>query len=73
MVNTSEIKASLKRNGMTQEILAKEMDMDPATLNKKINNAEGKNLTVKEACKIAEVLNIPREELTSIFFAQKLA
>ena len=73
MVDTSEIKAQLKRKGLTQETLAKEIDMDPSTLNKKINNEEGKNLTVKEAYKIAEVLNIPREHLTAIFFAQKLA
>lgn len=73
MVNTREIKAQIKRAGTTQKKLAQKVNMDPATLNRKINNEEGQNLTVKEACEIAEELKIPREHLTAIFFAQKLA
>ena len=73
MINTREIKAQLKRVGMTQTELAKNIGVDPSTLNRKINNAEGENLTVKEATKIAESLEIPREMLTSIFFAEALA
>jgi len=42
-------------------------------LNRKINNAEGETLTVKEAARIAETLKIPRDMLTNIFFASQLA
>lgn len=73
MVDVKEIKAQLKRAGMTQTELAKSVKMDPSTLNRKINNTEGETLTVKEATRIAETLNIPRDMLTNIFFASKLA
>ena len=72
MVNVKEIKAQLKRAGMTQTELAKNNGIDPSTLNRKINNTEGETLTVKEATGIAETLNIPRELLTDIFFANEL-
>lgn len=68
MIDTKEIKAQLKREGMTQAELARNVNMDPSTLNRKINNAEGEKLTVKEATRIAEVLKIPRDMLTNIFF-----
>lgn len=73
MIDVKEIKAQLKREGMTQADLARRVNMDPATLNRKINNVEGKTLTVKEATQIAETLKIPRDMLTNIFFASKLA
>ena len=73
MVDVKEIKAQLKRAGMTQTELARSVKMDPSTLNRKINNTEGETLTVKEATRIEETLNIPRDMLTNIFFASKLA
>ena len=73
MVDVKEIKAQLKRVGMTQTELARSVEMDPSTLNRKINNSEGETLTVKEAKRIAETLKIPRDMLTNIFFASRLA
>ncbi len=73
MVDIKEIKAQLKRAGMTQTELARSVEMDPSTLNRKINNSEGETLTVKEATQIAETLKIPRDMLTNIFFASRLA
>ena len=72
MVNTRELKADIRRNGPTQEELARKIGMDPSTLNRKINNKQGV-LTVDEAQKIAEVLKIPNSKLLGIFFANKLA
>lgn len=72
MVDVKELKAQLKRADTTQAELARVVDMDPSTLNRKINNEEGENLTVKEAFAIAEALKIPRNMLTKIFFASKL-
>lgn len=73
MINSNEIKAQMKRVGMTQKNLADVIGMDPSTLNRKINNENGTVLTVKEANEIAQALNIPRESMTDIFFASKLA
>ena len=53
MVNTREIKAQIRRVGTTQEELAKKLGINPSTLNRKINNEEGQQLTVKEATDMA--------------------
>lgn len=66
MINTTELKAEIKRNGMTQVELSRKIGMDPSTLNKKINNKQS-TLSVDEAQKIAEILHIPHEKLFIIF------
>lgn len=73
MVNTREIKAQMQRKGMTQVMLAQRLGINPSTLNRKINNTEGENLTVKEAAEMAEALEFQRNEITNIFFASRLA
>lgn len=73
MVRVNEIKAYMQRKGMTQAKLAEELNINPSTLNRKINNIDGENLTVKEATSIISILQIPKEEIEEIFFAQKLA
>ena len=69
VVNTREIKAQMQRKGMTQVMLAQKLGINPSTLNRKINNEKGDNLTVKEAVEMAEALDFPRNEITDIFFA----
>lgn len=71
MVNAKELKFAIRRKGITQEELAKRTNMDPATLNKKINNKS--TFTVDEAQKVANELELGCETLISIFFAQGLA
>ena len=73
MIRTNEIKAQMKRVGLTQKTLAHNMGMNPATLNRKINNSNGEGITVSEANKIANVLQLPKEDLVKIFFADELA
>lgn len=73
MVNTREIKAQIRRVGTTQEELAKKLGINPSTLNRKINNVEGQQLTVKEATDMARALEIPRDQLLTIFFAISVA
>ena len=73
MVKTNELKAQMKRMGITQETLAKRMSMNPSTLNRKINNTNGDKLTVAEANKLAGALCFPKTELVAIFFAEELA
>lgn len=72
MVKTNEIKAQMKRVGLTQETLAQKMKINPSTLNRKINNASGDKITVAEANKLVEVLQFPKTELLNIFFAKEL-
>ena len=43
---------------ITQVQLAKLLGIDPSTLNRKINNKNGDNLTVKEVQKIINILDI---------------
>lgn len=69
MVNIREIKAQMTRKGMTQVALAEKLRINPATLNRKLNNEKGENLTVEEATKMAAILEIPNNELADIFFA----
>ena len=73
MVKVNEIKAQMRRQGITQAKLAGILEMNPSTLNRKINNIDGENLTVKEATKIIAALQIPNELIESIFFAKELA
>ena len=73
VVNTREIKAQMKRKEMTQTMLAKKLGINPSTLNRKINNVEGENLTVKEATEMALILGIGKNEISEIFFASQLA
>lgn len=72
MINVMELKAQLKRTGMTQADLAEKVGMNPSTLNRKINSIEGETLTVKEATEIAKSLDIPKEKLTFIFLLTNL-
>lgn len=73
MVDTREIKAQIRRVGTTQRELAKNLGIDCSTLNRKINNEDGRCLTVKEATDMAHFLEIPREQLLTIFFAASVA
>jgi transcriptional regulator with XRE-family HTH domain len=69
MVNTREIKAQMQRKGMTQRDLALAIGINPATLNRKINNESGDLITVKEATEITRILDIPEDTIGEIFFA----
>lgn len=72
MVRTNEIKAQMKRVGLTQGTLAQKMKINPSTLNRKINNTSGDKITVAEANKLAEALQFPKTELINIFFVKEL-
>lgn len=71
MINSMELKAEIKRNGLTQDQLATKIGINPSTLNRKINN-KNSTLSVDEAQKIADALRIPNEKLAVIFLTQNL-
>lgn len=58
MINTQKIKAKMTEKNITQAQMAKRIGIDPSTFNRKINNKEGDNLTVKEVEKIMDILSI---------------
>lgn len=66
MINTQKIKAKMTEKKITQVQLAKLLGIDPSTLNRKINNKNGDNLTVKEVQKIMNILDINNS--TEYFF-----
>lgn len=68
MINTLKLKAKLKEKNMTQEELATKIGINASTLNQKINNTVGETLTIEEATKMSEILDISREERIDIFF-----
>lgn len=73
LVNTKLLKAKLKEKDLTQEDVARKIGINPSTFNRKINNEDGETMTVKEANDLSIILEIPRKQLTTIFFAKELA
>lgn len=53
----SNLKIILLKKDVTQKELAKEINMDRATFNLKINRTNGRDFTLSEAIKIAECLD----------------
>ena len=72
MLNVPKIKGRMREMKWTQESLAKEMGINPTTINYKINNEKGEFLTIEEAEKLKNLLKIPKEELNEYFFTTKL-
>ena len=56
MVNSKKVNARIVELELTQEIVAKELDIDYSTLNLKINNK--RRIYVEEMAKLCKVLNI---------------
>lgn len=71
MLNVPKIKGRMREMKWTQESLAKEMGINPTTINYKINNENGEFLTIEEAEKLKNLLKIPKEELNDYFFYNK--
>jgi len=70
-MNSNKLKAKLVECGETQRSLADALDIDVATINKKVN---GKALfNANEIKKIIELLKLSGDEVISIFFAEELA
>ena len=69
MIRTNVIKEQMRKRGLTQVQMAKRLGIDPATLNRKINNIDGCKISVREANEIASILDFPKEYLVDIFFA----
>ena len=68
MINVLKIKGRMKEKNFTQEVLAEKMELNPSTLNYKINGESGEYLTIAEVEKLIDILEIPKSELAFYFF-----
>ena len=72
VVNINKLKGKIVECGLNVSTLAELIDIDKATLYRKLN-AEGETITIKEADAISKELHLSREEVNSIFFSQFVA
>lgn len=71
-VNVNKLRGKIVENGLNMSTLAIKLEIDRSTLYRKINS-EGDKLTIKEANKIVEILNLDSEEAMAIFFGHIVA
>lgn len=57
-MNVNKIKGRMVELGYTQELLAKKFGVDTSTINRKINYSDGSKITVAEAQKLIDILEI---------------
>lgn len=72
LVNVNKLKGKIVECGLNISILADEIGIDKATLYRKIRE-NGDPITIREADKISEALNLSKEEVNDIFFSQYVA
>ena len=71
MVNVNKLKAKIVENGINVETLANRIEMDRATLYRRLSNSD--DFTIGEADVISRELGLTAEEVNAIFFAQFVA
>ena len=65
-MNINKLKGKITENGLSVEKLAGIIDIDRSSLYRKLNN--GEKITIGEAKKMREALNLTAEEAAAIFF-----
>lgn len=70
MTNTKKLRALILECGLTQEQVAAHLGITPASLNYKINNK--REFKASEIKALVELLNIPNEDVTGIFFTREV-
>ncbi len=70
MFDYSKLRGKIREHGFTQEGLAKELNVAPATLSLKLNNAS--EFTQSEIREICGLLNISGKEISDYFFSRKV-
>lgn len=64
--NYNKLRGRIRETGLTQEEVAKQINVNPATLSLKLNNAS--EFTQSEIRSICELLNISGHDLSDYFF-----
>ena len=72
MVNVDKLRGKMKEARLSVEDVATAMNIDRATLYRKLN-AAGETFTIREAHQIIEILSLNKEEVDAIFFADTVA
>lgn len=73
MVSRNMLRSKIIANDLTQEEVATKLGINPSSFAQKMNPNNTRVFTVDEVCKLIKILNIPEEELGSIFFVDELA
>lgn len=71
MCNIAKLRGKITEKGYNQITLAKKVNIDRSTLNRKLKTGEA--FTIAEANKIAEALELTGQEAASIFFKNTVA
>jgi len=71
-MNVNKLKGRIVEKGLNIRIVAMKIGIDRSSLYRKLNN-EGETLTIKEANKIVEILDLSPQEATDIFFGNNVA
>src|SRR5699024_6054129 len=71
-MNVNKLKGRIVEKGLNIRIVAMKIGIDRSSLYRKLNN-EGETLTIKEANKIVEILDMSQQEATDIFFGNNVA
>lgn len=66
-VNVNKLKGKIVEKGMNVETVAKRIGIERSSLYRKLNNFE--KITIGEARKLKDVLELSDEEASAIFFA----
>lgn len=72
MININKLKAVLVERGQNIEYLAENIEMPVSTLYRKLQN-DGKKMTIDDAQKIINFLNLSKDDINAIFFDQRVA
>lgn len=72
MVNTNKLRGKIVERQMNIDTVATAVGLTPSTLYRRLNGGGGA-FTIEEADKIASLLELSAEELSTIFFAQHVA
>lgn len=67
-MNVNKLKGKIAEKGLSVEKLAQQIGVDRSSLYRKLNNAE--KITIGEASRIKDVLEMTTEEATLIFLAE---
>ena len=72
-VNVDKIRGRTRELRMTDEQVAKEVNMHPTTYYRKLNTENGENFTLGQAFALVKVLRFTKAEAVDVFFSDELA
>lgn len=71
MVDTKLLREKIAKRNMTISDVAAQMNVDKATLYRRISSPE--TFTIGEVLEISKILNLPHADSIAVFFAQTVA